>query len=71
LFWHPALFAVRRTAPDGAAQALCLHNVSRKPVIVALPPGRFTDLLGQRPFPASGPVTIRPYQTIWLQEGLG
>lgn len=71
LFWHPALFAVRRTAPDGAAQALCLHNVSRKPVIVALPPGRFTDLLGQRPFPASEPVTIRPYQTIWLQEGLG
>lgn len=71
LFWHPALFAVRRTAPDGAAQALCLHNVSREPVIVALPPGRFIDLLGQRPFSASALVTIRPYQTIWLQEGLG
>ncbi len=61
---HPALFALRRASVDGDV-LLCLHNVANEVVDVALPEGRFTDLLTGIEF--AGDVAIRPYQILWLQ----
>jgi glycosidase len=76
LFWHPALFALRRTSPDGRHQLLCLHNVSPQPVQLTLPPtglptnqGQLTDLLTSStyPLPATTTLTLAPYQVQWLK----
>lgn len=71
---HPAVFALRRTSPDGRSQVLCLQNVSDQSVDLALPvakPHHFVDLLRpETTIIAAGntlPVTIPPYGILWLK----
>ncbi|MDW8327918.1 MAG: alpha-amylase family glycosyl hydrolase, partial [Anaerolineales bacterium] len=69
--YGPAIFAVRRTSPDGAQRVLCLHNVSAQPQPVRLSreataPGQLRDLVtGQHVAPAA--LTLAPYQVKWLE----
>ena len=45
LDYHPSVFAVERISPDGKSRALCLHNVSIKPVTFSTSYKSATDLL--------------------------
>jgi len=62
-----AVFALRRTAPDGSQTVLALNNVSDQPQPVTLPDtAAYTDALtGQT---HQGSVTLAPYQVAWLQS---
>jgi len=78
LYVHPALFVLLRTAPNGSASLLCIHNVSnaRQPFQANLDPlpfpcsGQVRDLITGTTFPvdASGNLTLHlaPYQVLWL-----
>lgn len=78
LYAHPALFVLLRTAPDGSASLLCIHNVSNaeQPFQANLDSlrlpcsGQVRDLITGTTFPvdASGDLTLRlaPYQVLWL-----
>ena len=68
LFLHPALFTLRRTSPDGSQRVLCLHNVSDRMVTTALPDNIYFDLVARRPFAATGPISVSPFQVLWLEE---
>jgi glucosylglycerate phosphorylase len=64
---HPQVFALERVAPDGTARALALHNVSNVSVQLALPfEGRWADMLGNQTLEARPPLTLAPYQVLWL-----
>ncbi len=75
---HPALFVVLRTAPDGSASLLCIHNVSNAAQSfqanldsLLLPcSGQVRDLITGTTFPVdiSGNLTLHlaPYQVLWL-----
>ncbi len=63
---HPAVFAVERLAPDGSERILCLTNVSAQPQTLALPPGRWRDLLGEVAA-HSGQITLPGYGVAWLR----
>ncbi len=65
---HPALFAVRRTAPAGGERVLCLQNVSAGAVEFQLPLGRAIDLLDSGQYSAAAQFTLSPYQVLWLRE---
>jgi len=78
LYVHPALFVLLRTAPNGSASLLCIHNVSNaeQPFQASLDPlpfpcsGQVRDLITGTTFPvdASGNLTLHlaPYQVLWL-----
>jgi sucrose phosphorylase len=72
LDYGPAVFAVRRTSPDGVHRLLCLHNVSAQPQQVRIPaeaagsPGQLRDLLTGRGIDAAA-FTLAPYQVAWLE----
>ena len=68
LVLHPALLTLRRTAPNGTADLLCIHNVANDDVATTLPPGQFTDLLTHTTYDSEQRVMIRPYQVLWLQK---
>lgn len=55
----PRVFAVMRTAADGAERVLCLHNVSNRIVSVSLEIDAATDRAPLK-------VTLRPYEVNWL-----
>lgn len=65
---HPAVFALQRTAPDGTESVLCLHNVSAVEARVALPTGKFSDMLSGITYAGPTAVTLVPYQVRWLYE---
>ncbi len=67
----PNVFALLRTAPDGAQRVLCLHEIAGRPT-------RFTcaDALGEAVagtdhlsggYLSSGPVPMEPYQCRWIE----
>jgi sucrose phosphorylase len=61
---NPAIFALRRTAPDGSEQVLCLHNITARPQTYSLDaPAR--DLLTGETTPAGG-IELAPYAVKWL-----
>ncbi len=61
---NPALFCLRRTAPDGSGAVLCLHNISAQPQAYTLDaPAR--DLLTGEAAPA-GSIELAPYAVKWL-----
>lgn len=75
---NPAVFAIRRTAPDGTARIVALHNVSDKSQVVALRPtdlggdgaAALTDLVSGRSISwETGGVslTLAPHQVMWLR----
>ncbi len=64
---HPAVFALRRTAPRSGERLLCLHNVAPRPVEVALPLSPRRDLLTGETFPRAR-LRLAPYQVRWLSE---
>jgi sucrose phosphorylase len=76
---HPALFVLFRTAPDGTAPLLCIHNVSggEQSFSVNLSSISFPrseqvrDLITGMVFPvsASGDLNLQvaPYQVLWLK----
>ncbi len=80
---HPALFVLLRTAPDGSASLLCIHNVSNaeQPFQANLDSllfpcsGQVHDLITGATFPVdvSGNLTLQlaPYQVLWLMGRLG
>ena len=83
LYVHPALFVLLRTAPNGSASLLCIHNVSNaeqrfQANLDSLPfpcPGQVRDLITGTTFPvdASGNLTLHlaPYQVLWLTGRIG
>lgn len=75
---NPAVFAIRRTAPDGAARVVALHNVSGRAQAVTLRPAdlggdgaaALTDLVSGRSISwETGGIslTLDPYQVMWLR----
>jgi glycosidase len=62
---NPSVFALERTAPDGSSRVVALHNVSDQPAKVALPPGRWRDLLTEQT--GSGNLILNPYQVAWMR----
>ncbi|MDH4136388.1 MAG: sugar phosphorylase [Anaerolineae bacterium] len=80
---HPALFVLLRTAPDGSASLLCIHNVSdaEQPFQANLDSllfpcsGQVCDLITGATFPVdvSGNLTLHlaPYQVLWLTGHVG
>lgn len=78
---NPAVLALRRTSPDGAACVLALHNVSARPQAVSLTAahtgGRdvrcLFDLVQRQLFAWSDGVdlVLQPFQVMWLKvDGL-
>ena len=74
---HPAIFALRRTSPEGDEGLLCLHNVSGAPVTLEIELSAvlgaqgmaWRDLLSGRTYTADRRMvrlTIAPYQVMWL-----
>jgi sucrose phosphorylase len=67
-----AVFALRRTSPDGADSVLCLHNVTSAPQQVALPALAFSaDLLTGDAGCGERNLTLAPYQVAWLRISAG
>jgi len=72
-----AVFALLRLSPDGYQRVLCLHNVSEQSQkvrietkeIFGLFAAPLTDLITDRRMDGllNDPVTLRPYQTLWLR----
>lgn len=77
---HEAVFALVRTSPDGRRAVLCLHNVSGRPVDLAIdlealeqfPGGRLRDLIGGGDYsvPAGSRLNLSlpPYGVLWLSS---
>ncbi|GIK39496.1 MAG: sucrose phosphorylase [Chloroflexota bacterium] len=72
---NPALFCLRRTAPDGQSQVLCLHNISAQPQSFAAKTaelsseGDLRDLLSGEVVATEGQtlrVSLGPYEVKWL-----
>ncbi|MGC9523391.1 MAG: sugar phosphorylase, partial [Anaerolineae bacterium] len=72
----PALFAVVRTAPEGGAPVICVHNVTDETQETALdlaalelPTAAWEDLVGGERLEAVGgllSLALEPYQIVWL-----
>lgn len=72
-----AVLGILRIAPDGGERVLCLTNFGRSVVclpeplagVTSDPDGRVVrqDLITGETMP-SGPLTLRPYQVLWLRE---
>lgn len=62
---HPAVFAIERSSPDGAARALCLHNVSQRTISFSTKYEAATDLFTGQTIQISS-ITLVPYQVLWL-----
>lgn len=61
---HQAVFALERA--HQAAKILCLHNVSRQPVNLALAEGYGVNLITEEPI-TSTEITLAPYDILWLK----
>ncbi len=68
LDWHPAVFGLRRTAPDGSDEVICLHNVADTAVSLPLPAGSYLNLIDNQPRMSSGAIRMSPYQVYWLKK---
>ena len=66
LHLHPAVFAVLRTSSSGEERILCLSNVSADSRRIALPPGRWCDLLSKKTVVRDA-ITLPGYGVAWLQ----
>ncbi len=70
---HPAVFALRRTSPQGDEHVLTLTNVSGEPVIVDLsgvaPDGAraLRDVLSGRWVSVGEALRLEPYEVLWLK----
>ena len=67
----PGIFGLLRTSPDGREQILCLHNVSDREETLenSKPYDRWMhDLVEDRSRNAELPLSLKPYQTLWLVE---
>jgi sucrose phosphorylase len=67
----PGIFGLLRTSPDGREQILCLHNISDREETLenSKPYDRWThDLIEDRSRNAELPLSLKPYQTLWLVE---
>ncbi len=65
---NPAIFALRRTAPDGGERVLCLHNVSAQAQTFSAPKNGgapIFDFLNGETF-AGDSIPLEPYQVRWL-----
>jgi glucosylglycerate phosphorylase len=65
----PGVFGLLRTSPDGSGQILCLYNISnREEQIENMKPyGGWThDLIENKKRNANLPLSLKPYQTLWL-----
>ena len=66
LDYHPSVFAVERTSPDGASRVLCLHNVSAKEIIFRTNYNSGKDLFTDQPLQVSN-ITLEPCQIVWVK----
>jgi sucrose phosphorylase len=67
----PGIFGLLRTSPDGRERILCLHNISNReePLENSQPHDRWThDLIENKRRNAELPLSLKPYQTLWLVE---
>ncbi len=62
---HPAVFAIERISPDGAARALCLHNVSQGTISFSIKYEAATNLFTGQTIRISR-ITLEPYQVLWF-----
>jgi glucosylglycerate phosphorylase len=65
LDYHSSVFAIERISPDGKSRAVCLHNVSLKPVTFSTNYQSATDLFTGQPLQVSN-ITLKPYQVLWV-----
>ena len=65
---RPEVFSLLRTSSDGKEQILCLHNVSNLEHNLIRVDNWTYDLLGKKQLNTDAPITIKPYQTMWLIE---
>ena len=65
LHLNRAVFAVLRVSSSGDEHILCLSNVSAESQRVALPPGRWCNLLGPETV-VSGEMTLPGYDVAWM-----
>ena len=64
------IFAVMRSSPDETKQVLCLQNVTLQELVIDNPVRKTVrDLLTNRS--VDGKITLKPYQTVWLDTGFG
>jgi hypothetical protein len=69
VFTTPAIFGCIRTSPDGREKILCLQNISdREQQLESVKPyDRWTyDLIDKKTRNADLPISLKPYQTLWL-----
>ena len=67
----PGIFGLLRNSPDGRERILCLHNLSDREETLknSKPYDRWThDLVEERSRNAELPLSLKPYQTLWLVE---
>jgi glucosylglycerate phosphorylase len=67
----PGVFGLLRTSPDGGEGILCLHNIGNREEHLEniQSPDRWThDLIGNKRRNADLPLSLKPYQTLWLVE---
>jgi len=62
---HSAVFAIERISPDGAARALCLHNVSQGTISFSTRYKAATDLFTGQTIKISR-IMLEPYQVLWF-----
>ena len=65
LDYHPSVFAIERNSPDGKSHAVCLHNVSIKPVTFPTGYKSAVNLLTDQPLQGSS-IMLEPYQFLWM-----
>jgi sucrose phosphorylase len=67
----PGIFGLLRTSPGGAERVLCLHNISNREESLDNSQlyDRWThDLIENKRRNAELPLSLKPYQTLWLVE---
>jgi glucosylglycerate phosphorylase len=67
----PGIFGLLRTSPDGGERILCLHNISNREEHLEdiEPDGRWMyDLIENKRRNADLPLSLKPYQSLWLVE---
>jgi len=72
---HPSVFALIRTSCNGKTRTLCLNNVSRQNLEIAVDltwdATSLTDILNKKRFSITDQqlkITIAPYEILWLTE---
>lgn len=66
---NPAVFALRRSSPDGCIRVLCLHNISGGRISMTLPAAKqCQDLLTGETVDTGTSISLDPYQVLWLKE---